>query len=115
MAKADLNAQTEKLMDSVNSAWMSVKKATDERFGQVVGELKKRGYYDEDKGKKLIKDMANETEKLVQRTSKDVRLLMQKLVEASPVMTKEEMLKSFVTKADLKALEQRLKGKKKDD
>ena len=103
-----------KLASNVSSMLLGLKVLANDKYKalskEVEGlkkEMSKKGMMDAEHGKKLLNELQGETMKFIDRTSDDMRHQMKTMSEKF-LMTKDEIVKSFASKKELKDLEARL-------
>ena len=103
-----------KLVSNVSSMLLGMKVLANDKYKdlskevQVLSkEMSKKGMWDAEHGKKLLSDLQGETMKFIDRTSEDLRTQMGAISDKF-MLTKNEIVKTFATKKDLKDLEQRI-------
>jgi polyhydroxyalkanoate synthesis regulator phasin len=76
---------------------------TRDKAESLVKDLRKKGYFDEKEGKKLVNDIISESLRTQKKINDYVRSHVKEAMDSAP----------FATKQDLKNLEKRLSKKKK--
>lgn len=112
--REEIKSNVQDFLANATSLLSGLKKMADEKMDDLQKDIKKRGMWDQDRGKKLVADMMKETDKFMERVTKDAKSMANKLSENSPVMMKDDLLKTFASKEDLKSMEERLLRALKD-